>query len=156
MTKTDEWFKNRILNQANSFLLNDDYDYNCFKLEDLDNNVQKCIKNILGKDEIPVLVFFDNCEKWTVLCTQCLCSYYDKKLYYVHKNDLSQRIIPYVNKNGNIDKDGVPISKYLLKENVHWLKMLETGEVIWLPSPKELWSFWGILPMLGKLNPKEI
>ena len=143
MTKTDEWFKNRILNRANEYLL----DYDCLEFHELNDDFQNFINNIIAKSEIPVLVFFDSYNKWTVLCTQCLYSYYDNVLYYVDRDKFTQSMIPYVDKNGHPMCSGE-------KKKIHWLKMV-TGEFIWLPTSIELLGLLSVLLMLGKLTPKE-
>jgi len=143
MNKEEEWYKDKILWKTNKQNL---FHYKCIKFDDLEDEYKLCIKKIIPSKENPILVFFDSCNKWTVLSTQSVCSYHEKILYLVLKNNLIQKITPYAEKGKNLD-----MSKFK-KEPVHWLKMNETGEYIWLPSSKELWGFWPILVMLGKLK----
>ena len=143
MKKEDEWYKNRILWKAGKNYL---FDFNCLKFDDLENDVKNCLQKRIPKTEIPVIAFFENYNKWTVLCTRCLCSYHDGVFYCIKKDDLTQKITPH------IKKDSAPIDDNLEKRDAKWLKMNDTGEYIWLPSSDDLWNFWGVLKMLGKLR----
>ena len=139
----NEWYKNRILWKAKKNYL---FNYNCIKYDDLKSSHKNCIQKLIDKTEVPVIVFFENCNKWTLLCTNKLYSYYDDVLQCVDKDNFNQKITPH------IDINSEPISHNLAKKDAKWLKMNETGEYIWLPSSDDLWNFWGLLQMLAKLR----
>ena len=143
MTEKDKWYENRILWKANKNYL---FDYKCKRFKDLDKDHKDCIKKIIPKNEIPVIIFFEKCDKWTVMCTQSICSYYDETLYYVNKSDFAQKITPHISMND------IPLANSLEKKDAIWLKMNETKEYIWFPSSNDLWNFWGIIKMMAELK----
>ena len=143
MTEKESWYKNRILWKADKNSL---FDYSCKRFEDLDERSQDCIKNFMLKDETPIVVFFENCNKWTAMSTQSLCSYHDETFHRIEKSSFTQKITPHIEKND------ISLTHSRDKKDVKWLKMNETKEYIWFPSAEELWGFWSVIKMMERFK----
>ena len=142
MKKEDEWYKNRILWKANKENL---FDVNGIEFSKLSDKQKEYIKKIIPKDTIPVIVFWQDFNIWTVLCTQMLISYYDSNLEIVEKDRLKQK------KTLHIERYGKEIENHEKKE-AKWFYMTETKQYIWLPTSNDLWRFWPVLLTLSSLR----
>lgn len=145
MTKEHEWYKSRILWKANKAGL---FKYDCMLFEDLENEDREFIEEFISKYEIPIIVFFDSCSRWTIICTQFLCSYHDNVFYSVSKDRLKQNFSYHVKKNSD------PIRTSFEARMTNWIKMSETEEYIWFPGSKEITHVLSTIRMLSKLEYK--
>jgi len=143
MTIEDNWYKNRILWKANK---NELFSHNCIEFKDLDTEYKEFIINLIPKNKIPVIIFFNDINQWTLLCTDNLYTYNGEELVSISKDDMCQKFIPTINQ----DESGIVSSKE--KRDVQWLYATKSKKSIWFPSSTELWNFWSILQMLCKLK----
>lgn len=166
--KNNEWYHNRIIWKANKCDL---FNLNCIKFIDLEKEEQECIFTKIPNNTTPIIVFWDDCSKWTALSIDFIVSYYNNELIisslYIVKADVGacvdkRYIEPKVfNKEDMkklIDNNGKP-EKYIpekdeenVKLSAKWLYLKNTDEYIWLPGEKEVFCLWGILLDLARLK----
>ena len=166
--KNNEWYYNRIIWKANKCDL---FNLNCTEFSILEKNKQKCIIEKIPKDIIPVIVFWDSCNRWTVLSIDFLISYYNNELIIssldivkadvaacVAKKYIEPRVFStedmakLIANNGKSEKYIPPKDEDNVKLSAKWLYLKNTDEYIWLPGVKEVFCLWGIMLDLSRVR----
>jgi len=166
MSKEENYYE-RIIWKANKSQL---FEHNCVEFCNLEEQKAKYIKEYLPKGVLPVLVFWGDYDKWTILCIDSLVSYYDQQLYigdlaiikadvapciekkYIEpKNFTSNDLLRVISQNGQgVDKVDEIENTDNLKRFAKWLYLKNTQEFIWMPGTKEVYSLWGILLVIAR------
>ena len=133
--KKDDWYCDRILWRAKQHNL---FNKRCRKFSDLSEDFAQVINEVITKNINPVLVFWENRNKWTVLGTREICSFYNDSLV--------------CSKLGEIDKQvsvfrppGIQQEEVKTKSN--FISLDKKGILIWAPAGAELFALINILQM---------
>ena len=139
----DELYRDRILWRAKQHKL---FDKNCCQYSNLKNDQATFIANILPKNINPVIVFLENTEKWTVLGTRSICSYYDANLVCAGLDKIEKKI--------SLSRP-VGVGPEEARRQSNFLCLDKTGQLIWAPAGDELFALWNILRMFPLKDPAE-
>lgn len=131
----DEWYRDRILWRAKQ---HDLFNKRCYDYSNLPDDFSYTIKEAIPEDIHPVLVFWESEQRWTVLGTKAICSYYDHNLVFSGADEINKQlsISP---PPGASPKD--------VKVVTQFIKLESTGQLIWAPSGPELFALMNILQM---------
>jgi len=144
MIKDSKWYKDRILWKVNKYKLFDDTI--CLEFEQLSINQKEYILRLIPENKIPVIIFFNDINKWTLFCSDMLFSYDMGELVNISKEEMCQKFIPTIKKNDN------KITNNQQKKYIRWLYATESKKYIWFPSENALTVGHSLLKMLCKLN----
>ena len=131
MTK-DEWYENRILWRAKQHGLPNDRDV--LSAESAETPLV-AIQGRADFDGIPVLVFFESSDTWTLLTSRQVISFHGGRLFSGNLDDINKAVSLWETEC-TFDKT---TESYLFLKNL--------GFAVWAPKGKPLYALWSILNM---------
>lgn len=139
MNKCD-WYIDRILWRANQHKL---FEKACSRFNDLDRDRLEAIKAVAPDLKDPVLVFWDNEKKWTVLCALGIFSFFNDILVSSDLDSIDKCVSVV-----SIGRDAENI-----KKNSDFLRLDKINKLIWVPAGSELFALMSILRMFPLREP---
>lgn len=136
-----EWYRNRILWRAGQHQL---LEKRCTEYTNLRADQRQVIESALPKDADPVLVFWSDVVKWTVLGTG--------SIYSLHDGQVAACDLDAINKQLRICRASDETSTET-KANASFVEIEGSGTVIWVPPGEELFALMNIL-MMFPLKPQ--
>ncbi|WP_020558924.1 hypothetical protein [Thiofilum flexile] len=131
----DAWYRSRILWKASQHKL---LDKKCYKFSDLPENEASLIQNMLPSSVNPVIVFWENQDKWTVLGTRIVASFYQGNLVLAELDKINKQISVVLPKNSDPKN---------IKREASFLRLDALDTLIWAPAGSELFALMNILQM---------
>jgi hypothetical protein len=131
----DEWYRDRIIWKANQHKL---FDKRCKKFSELKKAQASLISEVIPDNANPVLVFWDNRDRWTVLGTREVFSFYD--------GNLVSSGLDRINKQLSVFYPSVAEPEDI-KAKSDFISLDKVGKLIWVPSGSELFALMNILHM---------
>ncbi len=132
-----EWRENRILRKANKNRL---FELRCVHFSDLPDADQASIHASFSFAGKPILVFFHDKQKWTVVTTDEVVSFHDHDVNFLPLGGMSNEI------RYGVDDHGGETSKH----TANYLRVGKSGMRFWAPEGDELHTLWGILKMFSQ------
>jgi hypothetical protein len=131
----DDWYRDRILWRAKKNKL---FDKKCCEFSDLSDDQVLLINEAITRDITPVLVFWESRDRWIVLGTRAVCSFYDANLVCAELDEIGGQI-SVCHPAGTEPQSA--------KSEANFISVEKTGKLIWAPAGAELFALWNILLM---------
>jgi hypothetical protein len=134
MTK-EEWYADRIMWRAGQHGL---FEKRCCRFENLNEKQIEALvlARYTGK---PLLVFFSSMDRWTLLTTNEIISFFD--------GELRTALLDGIFKDIKLVRPPEANSTAELKETAHRLHLTRTNQEIWAPEGEEIFALMNILQM---------
>jgi hypothetical protein len=131
----DEWYRDRILWKASQHKL---FDKECRKFSELQSDQASLISKVIPENANPVLAFWDNRDRWTVLGTREIFSFYDGNLVSSSLDDINKQLSVFSTSSVNRED---------IKAKSNFIRLDEVGKLVWVPAGSELFALMNILKM---------
>ena len=131
----DDWYRDRILWKVAKHKL---LDKKCCMFSNLSNDKALSITEVIPEYTNPVIVFWESRDKWTVLGTRAICSFYDGNLVFSELDEINKQISLF---------RPVGVKPEVAKSESNFISLDKTGELVWVPAGAELFALMNILGM---------
>lgn len=131
----DDWYRDRILWKANQHKL---FDNKCCRFTDLSNAHASLISTAIPEDASPILVFWGSQDKWTVLGTKAVFSFYEGNLVSSELDTINKKISVF-NPSGMKSED--------VKTQADFISLDQVEKLVWVPAGAKLFALINILRM---------
>lgn len=135
MMNKDEWYRDRILWRANQHKL---FDKRCIEFSDLQSDQASLISEVIPKNANPVLVFWEGRDRWTVLGTKDIFSFYDGNIISSSLDEINKQLSVF--KPSGVEPEDI-------KARSDFISLDAVGKLVWVPAGSELFALMNILQM---------
>jgi hypothetical protein len=131
----DEWYRDRILWKASQHKL---FNKKCRKFSELQSDQASLVSEVIPENANPVLAFWDNPDRWTVLGTREIFSFYDGNLVSSSLDDINKQLSVF--NTSSVNREDIKVKS-------NFISLDEVGKLVWVPAGSELFALMNILQM---------